>query len=443
MVRRGELACRNGWDEDLWTPKLQPGERSESAGGEWLVRPETPATGEELAAVARLRPAPEPPPPVAREDVVVGQGPVMPSPDDRVGLLAYDTHTALLEARERARRRQAAQAAAASAAAAPPATDAATSDAGGTSPGTGGGESASLPDVVAVDDNNRPDSNHGAERAQAEAEAAFDQVPEAVADIELPVAQPRPSRLRVASGEAEADAAGAPPWHERPAGGVDMRRHRLLQEVLERRSARGRPSADPMPESPLHDWPTNLVESGGGGAPAIKAPERTPQDGRGGVAGPDAVRDDRGRHGVAPGAPARRAQWNGDALEAAADAEVWDVPAVDYVVDEPDDAGFDGAVDVAPEIPRMCRTCRDFRPAEAGDRGWCTNTWAFSHRRMVYEDELPCLTSLGCWWLPHDDVWLAIADISAHSQPTPLVDRWLNEEGASVGGMRGRVRAKR
>jgi len=91
---------------------------------------------------------------------------------------------------------------------------------------------------------------------------------------------------------------------------------------------------------------------------------------------------------------------------------------------EPDDP-LETSVEVAPMIPRMCRTCRDFRPADNGGRGWCTNKWAFSHRRMVDEDELPCETSLGCWWLPHDEVWLAEADAAAHTEPTPLVDHWL------------------
>jgi hypothetical protein len=84
-------------------------------------------------------------------------------------------------------------------------------------------------------------------------------------------------------------------------------------------------------------------------------------------------------------------------------------------------------------IPRMCRTCRDFRPAENGERGWCTNKWAFSHRRMVDADELPCETSIGGWWLPHDDSWMSVVDVTAHSQPTPLLDQWLAHRAAAMG----------
>lgn len=81
---------------------------------------------------------------------------------------------------------------------------------------------------------------------------------------------------------------------------------------------------------------------------------------------------------------------------------------------------------VAPGVPRICRTCRDFRPAEGGDRGWCANQWAFTTRQMVYpEDPAPCETSAGSWWLPTDDLCLADADVSTHGQPTPHLDKWL------------------
>jgi hypothetical protein len=103
-------------------------------------------------------------------------------------------------------------------------------------------------------------------------------------------------------------------------------------------------------------------------------------------------------------------------------------------------------VQVAPGVPRMCQTCRDFRPAESGQRGWCTNRFAFSHRRMVDADELPCASPIGAWWLPHDEVWLATADAQDHSQPTPLVDGLLAGREAervplpAAGQRRGRRR---
>ena len=83
-------------------------------------------------------------------------------------------------------------------------------------------------------------------------------------------------------------------------------------------------------------------------------------------------------------------------------------------------------LDLAAHLPRICRTCRDFRPAENGERGWCANQWAFSHRRVVDADErTPCEGVLGNWWLPVDEVWSEAADVSSHGQPTPLLDAWL------------------
>ena len=81
-------------------------------------------------------------------------------------------------------------------------------------------------------------------------------------------------------------------------------------------------------------------------------------------------------------------------------------------------------------IPRCCRTCRDYRPAGNGERGWCNNQWAFKHRRMVDADDRPCETSIGHWWVPGDEVWQGEFDVSALGQPTPLMDRWF---GRSAG----------
>lgn len=67
---------------------------------------------------------------------------------------------------------------------------------------------------------------------------------------------------------------------------------------------------------------------------------------------------------------------------------------------------LDMTIDVASDIPRQCRTCRSFRSADGGSRGWCTNEWAFTHRRMVNEENLACATTIGCWWLPADRYWM-------------------------------------
>ena len=76
------------------------------------------------------------------------------------------------------------------------------------------------------------------------------------------------------------------------------------------------------------------------------------------------------------------------------------------------------------DLPRICRTCRDYRPSAEGQRGWCANAWAFTHRRLVLEDDpAPCQSAIGDWWLPVDDVWLVAADVSSHGRTTPLLDR--------------------
>ena len=92
---------------------------------------------------------------------------------------------------------------------------------------------------------------------------------------------------------------------------------------------------------------------------------------------------------------------------------------------ESDDDTLDMTIRLSPHLPRECRTCRDFRPADSGTRGWCTNQWAFTHRRMVDAADAPCQTTLGCWWLPNDRECLAEVDVRRHSEPTPLLDAWL------------------
>lgn len=82
---------------------------------------------------------------------------------------------------------------------------------------------------------------------------------------------------------------------------------------------------------------------------------------------------------------------------------------------------IDTSIQIAPDIPRACRTCRSFRSADGGSRGWCTNAWAFTHRRMVNEHNLACRTSIGCWWLPADRYWI-IEDDEAFAAATPRMD---------------------
>lgn len=84
---------------------------------------------------------------------------------------------------------------------------------------------------------------------------------------------------------------------------------------------------------------------------------------------------------------------------------------------------LDMSIRIAPDVPKACQTCRDFRPSESGERGWCTNDFAFAHRQMVNADDLPCRSSIGCWWLPSDATWLEVDEPSVRDQPTPRTDR--------------------
>lgn len=79
------------------------------------------------------------------------------------------------------------------------------------------------------------------------------------------------------------------------------------------------------------------------------------------------------------------------------------------------------------QIRECCGTCRDFRPAEGGERGWCNNAYAFDHRRMVERSELACRGTIGSWWIASDDWWLQKADIAHHGRPTPIVDDLLRQ----------------
>ncbi|MGC4190332.1 MAG: hypothetical protein QM589_03750 [Thermomicrobiales bacterium] len=92
----------------------------------------------------------------------------------------------------------------------------------------------------------------------------------------------------------------------------------------------------------------------------------------------------------------------GDRIDADAVAPAFDIRNILTGRAEPLDLG----VSIAPDIPRACRTCRDFRPSEHGERGFCANNWAFTHRQMVNADDLPCQSTIGCWWLPSDRIWM-------------------------------------
>jgi hypothetical protein len=131
---------------------------------------------------------------------------------------------------------------------------------------------------------------------------------------------------------------------------------------------------------------------------------------------------------VVASAQSERSVWPADRVSAEAlpeDQIARDIPPIQVpdVALEPFDEWLEEPAFLM-DVPRCCRTCRDFRPADGGERGWCNSAWAFQHRRVVHADELPCASAIGSWWLPHDDVWLDALDVD-HAQPTPLIETML------------------
>ncbi len=85
---------------------------------------------------------------------------------------------------------------------------------------------------------------------------------------------------------------------------------------------------------------------------------------------------------------------------------------------------FDPEVDeyiIAPDVPRMCQTCAAFRPAEDGERGWCSNGWAFDNRLLVSAWDVPCASGIGSWWIPNDAYW-DDGMLDRLAAPAPLFD---------------------
>lgn len=109
-------------------------------------------------------------------------------------------------------------------------------------------------------------------------------------------------------------------------------------------------------------------------------------------------------------------------------SETWSEPSSATRSDEvlPEDVPPDAPALLA-SLPRLCRTCRDFRPLGDGRMGWCNNSFAFPERTMVHAETLACAGTIGSWWLPSDEWWLRQADISHHGQPTPHVDAFLRQ----------------
>ncbi len=454
MVRRNELACRNGWSEDLWAAGGENGsDRGSITVERHVSQPMAPASADEIAAVALVAAEADPPSAIP-EDVVVGQTPVMRATDrttddeeadERSALLGQDTRSAIKRARERHRAKLT------------PRTRPMERAASGDDPRPEGDEMSST-DVAGVESSRSADmfasfageSSQTRQESPVELEAAaeeasedsdltlpfnlarvatpiagedpFESVPERRPDVELPRARQTPQRPRVPAEGDHAD------WRRRESEAI-----RVVESP--------RIPSRPVPVRAAVSWAGKLRDDsdylpGLAATEADTSPEPL-------ISSYDLALDRARRARVAATtiAPCGGGDDQSEAPVASSDgAKTQDrapvsqddqMPMIGVAgLDEVDDDELDMTVQIAPEVRRACRTCRDFRPAEGGGRGWCTNKFAFSHRRMVTGEGVPCQTSLGCWWLPHDDVWLAKADIAAHSHPTPLFDAWQAEEDA-------------
>ncbi|MER3436331.1 MAG: hypothetical protein C4346_01150 [Chloroflexota bacterium] len=445
IVRRGELACRNGWSQDLWTPKTEADGDTDVVLHQPVVaaQPLPPVSAEEIRSVINAqRFQQNSDPPSQPVDVVVGEAPVIEPPEPRQSLLHHDTRSAILKAREQYRERLRSQArqtgifspvvphqskgevnsrphesptaqaagARSSERADPGATTRARTDGAGVVP------------PVRIDELPRP---YPTMTTFPEDEERFSTVPKPEDGIELPrrPAQERPKVLR--TSDVESDEAHLPVSR----AGIEPARagQAAPKEAGTPIGGRASPLAPPLWRHARRVERFRAARDGESGAPAdFESSQIQVEPTKSDPAGTPPLQMNEMEYREAP------RERSGE--------------RVDPVYEDVGESELPDLLPrVAPELPRICRTCRDFRPTEGGERGWCTNPWAFSHRRMVDADELPCLTSIGCWWLPNDDIWLEKADISAHGQPTPLVDQWLGSRsgtnaGAQVANQRRRGR---
>lgn len=484
MVRRNELACRDQWARDLWESERGAGGglAVESRGEQ--ARPLPPASAPEIAAVVQAGEAAEPAGPLgphrfspsaAAEDVVLSEGrfagervPDRPwrweadptsERDTESPARDLDTRSAIKKAREayRDRNRQVQVR--------PEATSGGAVAGGGQLPVPAAGRFASSDDEaarasVATEEGASPSPTprrHVGRQSPTRGTDPFvdgvrwmrttdpdepeTDVATAAVDDDKTTREPGtgveavspdpagwndPMRPRFGSDEADERRLEREPELVDAAPRVVPRSRRVREarensfasddgaitegEGEKNSVARWRASVDPHVASPRHE------------PPLIMAPDR---DAVGDVV---TVHEDAEWQVDLEGDDGSDRGWEADAAE---DDERWGVAEQPAVPPSPIDGVRQLAVAAeAPAwttaLPRMCRTCRDFRPAEGGGRGWCANQWAFTHRRMVAGEEItPCETSIGDWWLPGDEVWTGGVDVSAHGQPTPLLDAFL------------------
>jgi hypothetical protein len=355
LVRRNELACRNGWDEDLWEPKeAEPTPDSPSSGNTSASAPDNSANGQPADLVDRVASITI----VPDRNVPQRAGPVSTSATDQpVHGIPDQAEDPIIEQRSaiqvaKRRRQEALAREWARAQALVPI----------------------LPDEELRERPVSPCSNGTSGTAPKEA-------------------APEPT---MGSGQAALRSVSVMPLHEfaQPA-----RRQTALppaaHPIVRLRAEGGDPTPAPSPRTGNGSW----------------APARSGRQWADPSAEPGASRPIP-RRSLEPEPTSRPEVQEPEPLAS-------ELPPVDI---QPPDRPLP---DQLACLVQKCGTCRDFRPAEGGDRGWCNNHFAFDHRRMVHPDELACASTIGVWWVANDDWWLQRADISHHACPTPSVDEHL------------------
>ena len=453
VVRRSELACRGTWANDLFVPRTDQAIPGNVVAYNDSSNTVPPARVEEVTFVMnghREKPAaPENAASTHPVDVVVGQKPStnpLSPPAERAPLLTHDNRSAILKARERHRARKAPEQRHVEPVVLKSSIEdeidvvapynAKAINAARIAAQERPRRSAEVPPVTRKE----MSRDFPTMTSFPEDDVRFMSVPEPISGIELPrrAAQKAPERPTFADDDYGDDTV------------VD-------HDMLSQRSSQSRDrrdcdrsyheiEVDSVANEPSHS--ERMFENEGPTLYNGEASSESDQSDGEFDNGEDYVEEvpifrqerrrfDFGGWRRSPKAPARPVIEEVHEYEAFHD-ESWedDVAPVIAAVEQPVLTELEPYPDevedvvIAPEVPRMCRTCRDFRPGENGERGWCANPWAFNHhRRVVDAEDLPCETLVGVWWLPRDEVWLATADLSSHSQPTPLVDLWLSKVG--------------
>lgn len=87
---------------------------------------------------------------------------------------------------------------------------------------------------------------------------------------------------------------------------------------------------------------------------------------------------------------------------------------------------LDMTITITPWVERVCGTCASYRARGNEGCGSCLNRDAIPEQRIVEEDGMACLSTIGSWWTPaNEEVWLE--EYHVPDSPTPRMDALLEE----------------